>query len=243
MPVDIVAFGPHPDDIEIGLGATIATHVDRGLRVGLCDLTRGELGSNGTVEERAREAAAAAEVLGVAWRDNLAWPDGGIGGDLQLREAVAFIRRCRPGVVVVPHWEDRHPDHVAASKLLTEAVFRSGLRRYDVAGGPWRPDWVCYYCINDISAPSFVLDVSSAYDRKRQALRCYRTQFFAAGEGSVATRLTAVSFFQMIEARDAHAGALVGAAFAEGVVVKEPLVRPTLLKHPAPGPQAEDEAS
>ena len=239
MQVDLLAFGPHPDDIEIGLGGTVATHVDQGHRVGLCDLTRGELGSNGTPDARMSEARAAAEVLGVDWRENLGWPDGGIDGNArQVRAAASFVRRCRPAVVAIPHWRDRHPDHEAASRVLTEAVFRSGLRQYDAEGEAWRPDWICYYSINDVTAPSFVIDVSAAYQRKRDALACHRSQFEPAGADAVSTRLTAPSFLRMIEARDAHLGACAGLAQAEGVVVKEPVMRESLLKLTRPAPRA-----
>ena len=147
--VDLLAFGPHPDDIEIGIGGVVAKAARSGRRVGLCDLTRGELGSNGTVDERLVEAAAAADLLGAEWRQNLEWPDGEIGGPDQIRSAVECLRRSRPATVLVPHWEDRHPDHVAASHLLTQAVFKSGLRRFAAAGEPWRPDGVCYYFVNE----------------------------------------------------------------------------------------------
>jgi len=233
-PVDILVFGPHPDDIEIGLGGSVAAHVDRGSQVGLCDLTRGELGSNGTVAERVDEAQAAAEVLGVAWRVNLGWPDGGIGVAAHVadhvRAAAEVIRRTRPAVVGVPYWRDRHPDHESASRVLSEAVFRAGLRRYAAAGEPWKPDWTCYYFINDVDVPSFVLDVTGPYDRKRQALACHRSQFQPAGDDAVETRLTGSRFLGMIEALDAHLGAQIGATHAEGVVVREPVVRSTLLK-------------
>jgi bacillithiol biosynthesis deacetylase BshB1 len=231
MAVDLLVFGPHPDDVEIGLGGTVARHVARGMTVGLCDLTAGELGSNGTVEERRAEAEAAARVLGVAWRENLGWPDGGIGATPDhVRDAAACIRRRQPRVVAVPHGRDRHPDHVAASDVLTRAVFNAGLRRYDAGGEAWRPDWVCYYFINDAAAPSFVIDVSDSYTRKRQALDCYASQFAPAGSDAVATRLTAASFRQLIESRDAQFGARAGVAFAEGVVVREPVVRSSLLR-------------
>ena len=140
MAVDLLVFGPHPDDLEIGLGGTIARHAALGLRVGLCDLTAGEMGSNGTPEERLAESEAARDVLGAAWRENLRWPDRRIGKDpAHLDEAVAFIRRHRPRVVVAPYWSDRHPDHGAASALLTEAVFNAGLRRYPARARPGRP--------------------------------------------------------------------------------------------------------
>ena len=231
MHLDVLAFGPHPDDIEIGLGGTLAKHASRGYRVGLCDLTRGELGSNGTVEERLAEAQEAAAVLGAAWRENLVWPDGGIGDDTeQVRAAAEFIRRWRPGTVALPYWGDRHPDHAAASKLLTTAVFKSGLRRYSAQGQPWRPEWICYYFVNDSVPASFVIDVSAQYESKRRALACHRSQFQPSSSDAVPTRLTSPRFLQLVEARDAHFGALAGVAFAEGVVVKEPVLRPHLLK-------------
>lgn len=229
-PVDILVFGPHPDDLEIGLGGTIARHTAEGYSVGLCDLTRAELSSNGTVEDRHEEALAAARVLGAAWRENLGWPDGGIAGTAeQMRSAVDLIRRVRPRSVAIPYWDDRHPDHVASSEVLRTAVFRSGLRRYETDHDAWRPDWTCYYFINDAASPSFVVDVSAHYQVKREALDCYRSQFTAA-TGSVATRLTASTFRQLIESRDAQFGALSGVAFAEGIVVREPVVREGLLK-------------
>src|SRR5215210_4156338 len=114
-PVDLLAVGPHPDDIEIGIGGIVAKHASLGHRVGLCDLTAGEMGSNGTVEQRLAEAESARAVLGAAWRVNLRWPDRAIGGPEQIRSAVALIRRARPRTVAIPYWSDRHPDHVAAS--------------------------------------------------------------------------------------------------------------------------------
>ena len=228
--VDLLAVGPHPDDIEIGIGGTVAKHAAMGLRVGLCDLTAGEMGSNGTVEERLAEAEQARGVLGAAWRINLRLPDRALGKDPQhVRLVAGMVRRAKPRVVAVPYWSDRHPDHVAASELLTEAVFSAGLRRYGADGDAWKPEWVCYYFINDSAAPSFVLDVADHYEAKRRALACHVTQFRPAGDGAVATRLTSSRFQQLIESRDAHFGALAGVAFAEGFVVKQPLLRPDLM--------------
>lgn len=238
-PLHLLAFGPHPDDIEIGLGGTIALHVARGLSVGMCDLTAGEMGSNGTPEERLAEAQAARVALGAAWRENLRWPDRGIGKDPgHLEQAVGFVRRHRPCSVAVPYWADRHPDHVAASEVLTEAVFNAGLRRYAPSEGePWTTDWICYYFINDSALPSFVIDVSDHYDRKRAALDCHMSQFRAPDASTVATRLNATLFRQLIESRDAQFGARSGVRWAEGIVVREPIVRRHLLRGGAWGPR------
>ncbi len=237
MPLDLLAFGPHPDDIEIGMGATVALHAARGWRVGLCDLTRGELGSNGTPEERVAEGEAARAVLGAALRINLGLPDGALDPDAsdQVARLVACIRTHRPRTVAIPYWDDRHPDHVTASRLLRQAIFRAGLRRVEMAEAPWRPDWVCHYFINDAAPPSFVVDVSDAYERKRQALACHATQFAPAAAAAAATRLTSPLFMQLVESRDAQLGALAGVRWAEGFVVREPLVRADLFKgEPAP---------
>lgn len=230
MSVDLLVFGPHPDDLEIGLGGTIAKHAALGARVGLCDLTAGEMGTNGTVEERLAEASAAAKVLGAVWRENLRWPDRRIGSDpAHLEQAVSLIRRHRPRTVALPYWADRHPDHAASSALLVEAVFNSGLRRYRLEEEAWRPEWTCYYFINDAATPSFVVDVSEYYERKRDALDCHRSQFVRS-DSAAATRLNTPAFRQLIESRDAQFGALAGVAWAEGFVVRDPIVRTGVFK-------------
>jgi bacillithiol biosynthesis deacetylase BshB1 len=232
--MDLIVFGPHPDDIEIGLGGTVARHAANGDSVGLCDLTEGELSSNGTVDERRAEAEAARAVLGAEWRTNLKWPDGGIEPTAAIiRSAVSLIRQHRPRAIAIPYWRDRHPDHEAASRVLRTAAFKSGLKRYETGADPWRPEWICYYFINDGARPSFVVDVSRHYQQKRDALACFRSQFAPAGAAAAATRLTAPTFRQLIESRDAQFGALAGVAFAEGIVVREPVVLPGLLR-PAP---------
>ncbi len=227
--MDLLVFGPHPDDIEIGLGGVVARHADLGYRVGLCDLTAGEMGSNGTVEERLAEAEAAREVLGAAWRVNLRWPDRSIGGAEHVRAAAALVRQARPRTVAIPYWSDRHPDHEASSRVLTEAVFSAALRRFDPSGAAWKPQSTCYYFINDSVPPSFVIDVSSVYERKRRSLACHASQFTPAAGDAVGTRLTSPRFQQLIESRDAHFGALAGVTFAEGLVVRDPLLLPTLF--------------
>ena len=252
--VDLLVFGPHPDDIEIGFGGSVALHVARGFHVGLCDLTGGELGSNGTIEDRLAEAEAARAVLGASWRVNLGWPDGGpYDTPEHLDDVVRLLRACRPEVVAIPHWNDRHPDHRAASETLSRALFKAGLRRFRPHSSPrpwlaealaraaeapegtaWRPRCTCYYFINDEAPVSFGLDVSEVYEKKRQALACHATQFTQTGPDSVPTRLTASTFRQLIESRDARLGALAGVAHAEGVVIREPVLRTSLFDDRGP---------
>jgi len=228
--LDLLAFGPHPDDLEIGLGGTLAKHAALGHAVGLCDLTRGEMSTNGTPDERVREAEAARVILRAAWRENLGLPDRAIGSSPDhIRMVVELIRRVRPRAVAIPYWQDRHPDHESSARLLRDAVFNARLKRYAAEGDPWHPEWVCHYFINDAGPLSFVVDVSGHYEAKRQALACYTSQFSRA-TGSVDTRLNAPSFSRLIESRDAQFGALAGVRFAEGIVVNEPVVREHLLK-------------
>jgi bacillithiol biosynthesis deacetylase BshB1 len=229
-PVDLLVFGPHPDDIEIGMAATIAKHVALGHSVGLCDLTAGEMGSNGTVDERLEEAEAARRVLGARWRVNLRLPDRALATSQEhARAVVGLVRQARPRTVAWPYWVDRHPDHVKSSELVADAVFSAGLRRYEAAGAAWKPTWACCYFINDMATPSFVVDVSEHYETKRRALACHVSQFAPSGEGAVATRLTSTRFQQLIESRDAQFGAQIGVAFAEGFVAKQLLVRRDLV--------------
>ena len=236
MGVDLLVFGPHPDDLEIGLGGTIARHVAHGATVGLCDMTAGEMGSNGTVEQRLAEAQAARAVLGAAWRENLRLPDRQIGKSPDHALVIAaYIRKHQPRVVCAPYWSDRHPDHVAASALITEAVFNAGLRKYKAEGEAWKAEWICYYFINDGEKPSFVVDVSEYYETKRKALDCHVTQFQRPGSGASSassTRLNTPLFRQLIESRDAQFGALAGVTWAEAVVVREPVPRAGLFKTP-----------
>ncbi|HEY8550179.1 MAG TPA: bacillithiol biosynthesis deacetylase BshB1 [Vicinamibacterales bacterium] len=238
--MDLLAFGPHPDDIEIGMGATIALYARRGWSVGLVDLTRGELGSNGTPEQRMAEGEAARAALGAVVRENLALPDGGLDATdpHQVRAIVDCVRRHRPRVVAIPYWSDRHPDHEAAARLLRQGIFRAGLRRAETDAPAWRPGWVCHYFINDAATPSFVVDVTEVYDTKRKALDCHRSQFYAAGDGATATRLTSPLFRQLIESRDAQFGALAGVRWAEGFVVREPVLRSHLFREADPEPRA-----
>jgi LmbE family N-acetylglucosaminyl deacetylase len=148
-----------------------------------------------------------------------------------VRLAAELVRRARPQAVALPYWSDRHPDHIAASNVLTEAIFNSGLRRYRAEGEPWKPDMTSYYFINESASPSFVIDVTDYYDTKRRALACHASQFRPLATDAVHTRLTSPRFMKLIESRDAQFGALAGVDFAEGLIVREPLLRPHLLRN------------
>lgn len=229
--LDWLVVGPHPDDAEIGLGGTMARLAAHQLRVGILDLSRGERATNGTPEVRRAEAERAAAALGVAVREQLRLPDGGIGLDReQLGPVVAALRRLRPKVLAVP-LPDRHPDHGRAGALLDEAVFLAGLASYEVAStsaeppeAPHRVERVVRYPIHAQPAPSLLVDVSSHYDRKMTALMAYQSQF---GAGGAPTPLNQ-GYIQALSVRDAAWGALGGVRWAEAVV----LDRPPLLADP-----------
>jgi bacillithiol biosynthesis deacetylase BshB1 len=224
MQIDLLAFGPHPDDVELGMGGTLARHNAAGYRTAIIDLTRGEMGSNGTPPERIAEGDAAAAILGCEWRRNLGLPDRALDyrDPEQLRRVVTSIRDARPTVVAINWNVDRHPDHVNACRLMEEAIFSAGLRRYETELEAYRPTKVLYYFINDEAEPSFYVDITAYQGKKIESLFAHRSQF---GAGEVETRLNrAGGLPYLVESRDRLFGAKVGVGFAEGFVVKQPRV-------------------
>ncbi|WP_274651617.1 bacillithiol biosynthesis deacetylase BshB1 [Paenibacillus humicola] len=221
---DIAAFGAHPDDVEIGMGGTIAKQALAGGKVAVCDLTAAEMSSNGTVETRRREAAEASAVLGLSERSCLGLPDRGLTGSAeQIAAVVREIRRLRPRIVFAPYWHDRHPDHVACSRLVEEAVFNAKLRNYMPELPPVQVQQCYYYFINDTGDVSLVVDVGGIYEKKIRSLQAYRSQFAppAEGEDRVGTPLTD-RYIQRVEARDLLLGQAQGVAYAEGFAIKRP---------------------
>jgi N-acetylglucosamine malate deacetylase 1 len=234
--LDLLAIGAHPDDVELSCGGWLAAAAERGQRVGVVDLTRGELATNGTPEVRAREAAAAAEVLGLSVRDGLALPDGGLRADdaEQLAAVVGAIRRHRPALVVAPLPEDRHPDHVATGLLVQRAAFFSGLRNYRPdLGGAWRPGRLLTYPQRQETQPDLVVDVSAVYARKLAAVQCHASQLAGA-----ATPLTQPLGLEAFTVRDRYWGATIGVRYGEPyrlgapVPVADPVAH--FAAHPAP---------
>jgi bacillithiol biosynthesis deacetylase BshB1 len=221
--LDILIFGAHADDAEIGMGATIAKHTQRGLRVGLCELTYAEMSSNGTVDTRLEEAAEAAKILGVAARTNLGLPDRGLFVTAANIERITQeIRKFRPRIVFAPYWQDRHPDHIACSTLVQEAVFNAKLRKYLPDTEAVNVEQLFFYFINDVYEANAIVDVTDTYDKKMAALRAYRSQFIT-GTNNVATPLNQ-GYVERVEARDRIMGQKRQLTYAEGFVSKLPLV-------------------
>ncbi|ADU51475.1 LmbE family protein [Thermaerobacter marianensis DSM 12885] len=217
-PFTLVAVAPHPDDAELGAGATLALHARMGWRVAILDLSRGELATNGTPARRQEEARRAAEILGLAGRYNLALPDGGLDAlPEQVAALAAAFRALRPRLVLAPYGTDRHPDHEGAARLVHRAAFAAGLARFPLPLPPHPVERVASYFIHDTVPPSFVVDVSATYALKQAALDAYASQF---GPGGTPTLLNRPAFREVLAARDRYFGSLIGATYGEGFVLR-----------------------
>jgi len=219
--LDILVIAPHPDDAEIGMGGAIARFIDQGLAVGVLDLTDGEPTPHGTPEIRRREAAAAAEALGLRWRENLCLPNRSLEPTLTARRELAVvIRRERPRWLFAPYWLDAHPDHVAACELVEAARFWAKLTKTDMPGEPHYPPRIFhYFCthLRIVPQPSFVLDISDQWPRKLAAMQCYKSQLIEGRPQQPPT------LFDRIEAKAITWGWTIGAHYGEPFVCREPL--------------------
>jgi bacillithiol biosynthesis deacetylase BshB1 len=228
MKLDILAIGAHPDDVELGCGATIAKEVANGKKVGIIDLTRGELGTRGTAETRDEESANAAKILNVEVRDNMEFADGFFVNDKQHQlEIIKMIRKYRPEVVLCNAIDDRHIDHGKGSQLVSDACFLSGLIKIDTKlededdwQEPWRPKHVYHYIQWKNIEPDFVVDVSGYMDTKMEAVLAYKTQFYDAKSKEPETPISSKNFTDSIEYRARDLGRLIGVAHAEGFTVE-----------------------
>lgn len=219
----ILAFGAHADDVEIGMAGTIAKYTKQGYEVRICDLTEADLSSNGTVELRKQEALEAARRLGVQKRMNLAMPDRGLYmKEEYIQEIVKIIRTHKPKLVFVPFYEDRHPDHANCAKLVEEAIFSAGIRKYMPEIPPHRVQSLYFYMINGFHKPDFCIDISSYISDKIAALEAYESQF-TKGENGVITPLTE-GYVETVVAREKMFGKEVGVKYAEGFMSKGPLL-------------------
>lgn len=223
--IHILAFGAHADDVEIGMGGTVAKYAFAGKKIVICDLTKAELSSNGTIERRQEEAKKAADILGVSNRITLDFPDRGLFINQEaIRKIAHVIRKYRPEIVFAPYEKDRHPDHGNCAKLVEEAFFSAGIKKF-VTGfddSPYRPKQLYYYLINGHHNPDFVIDVSSVYEYKKKSLLAYESQFTKSAD-SVDTPLTN-DYIPSIEAREKLFGKDAGTSFAEGFMTRGPLV-------------------
>lgn len=217
MTVDLLAIMAHPDDAELLCGGTLARAADQGHRTGIVDLTRGELGSKGSPELRAKEAAAAASVLGVAERVNAGLPDGHIANtDATRRIVVEQIRRFRPRVVLLQYLTGRHPDHRVGSELVRDACFLAGLKNYPGNGEPFRPAKLCHALSfrEDPIKPSFVIDISAQFERKLAAIACFASQFAGVTQAGEMYP-TGQPLQDLITTQNGHYGSLIRARFGE----------------------------
>lgn len=222
--IDILAFGAHADDVEIGMGGTLAKYAQMGKKIMICDLTKAEMSSNGTVERRIEEANQAAKILGVE-RMSLNLPDRGLYmKEEYIREIITVIRTYKPTLVFAPYTVDRHPDHGNASRLVEEAVFSAGVRKYmENAGlGAHRVQNVYFYMINGFHKPDFVMDISAFMQKKIDSLKAYESQFVKS-DATVDTPLVN-GYIETVEARERMFGKEVGVTYAEGFVSKKPLL-------------------
>jgi len=226
MKLDILAFGAHPDDVELGCSGTLAKEISLGKKVGIIDLTQGELGTRGSVQKRYQESAKASEVLGISVRENLKFRDGFFVNDEKHQlEVIKIIRKYKPEIVICNAVDDRHIDHPKGSKLVSDACFLSGLRMIEteLSGKKqeaYRPKVVYHYIQWKNIKPDFVVDISGFMDKKLEAVFAYDSQFFKQGSNEPVTPIATKNFQESIEYRAKDLGRLIGVEYAEGFTVE-----------------------
>jgi bacillithiol biosynthesis deacetylase BshB1 len=218
--LDLLVIGPHPDDAELGMGGTLARAKAEGRATGIIDLSRGEAATKGTPEERAREAEAASRVLGLDLRRNLGWPDSRIMDSEDRRLQLAhLIRELRPSVVVAPHGNDRHPDHVAAALIVPAAVHLAGLKNSPLSGEPFKPRELFFYMGNEPFEAHLVVDTSGYIEVWEEAVRCYRSQF----TGAAASETVTPDIYRRRRGRAAYWGTFIDADYGEPLLARRPV--------------------
>ena len=222
MKLDILVFAVHPDDAELGCSGTILKHIAAGKKVGIVDLTRGELGTRGTAETRDEEAARSAEILGLHARENLRMRDGFFKNDEEHQlQVIRSIRKYRPEIVLSNALHDRHPDHGRAGELVNDAVFLSGLSKIDTELNgekqePWRPEMLLQYIQDRYIEPDILIDVTEFWDKKMESVHAFSTQFFNPDNDDQGTYISSPEFLKIIDARARDLGKYIGATYAEG---------------------------
>jgi bacillithiol biosynthesis deacetylase BshB1 len=224
MPVDVVLFGSHPDDVEWGAGGICLLMKKHGVSFALVDLTEGEMGSRGTTDERRIEAKKAAEFVGAASRENLGLPDCGLVDSPETRRAIAgVIRKQRPKLVMAPFWKDRHPDHAAAGRAVRHSSLYCTLTKLDDPNLPHKPSAFVYYLLHHYQRPTFVNDISTVYDDKLRLLRIHETQFSKTAEQLGLLPQGSGDYLFGLESRDRYFGSLVGVQHGEALITDRPM--------------------
>lgn len=223
MKLDLLVLAAHPDDAELGCAGTLARHASMGYKTGIIDFTEGELGTRGTVELRAREAADSAAILGLSARENLKLRDGFFRNDEEHQlKVIRAIRKYKPEIVLANAEQDRHSDHGRAATLAFDACFLSGLAKietYDDAGviqEPWRPKAFYHYIQSQLIQPDFVVDITGFWDVKIKAIKAFKTQFFDAASSEPETYISKPGFLKMVESRAIEFGHGINTQYAEG---------------------------
>lgn len=223
LKLDILVLSVHPDDAELGCAGTILKHIALGKKVGVVDLTRGELGTRGTAEIRAKEAAASAKILGLAARENLGLPDGFFQNDKEHQlKVIAAIRKYQPQIIITNAYHDRHPDHGRASDLVETATFLSGLRKIETSidgepQQPWRAELLLHFIQDEYIKPDILVDVTDYWDKKVESINAFGSQFFNPNwENEPQTYISSPEFVELIEARAREFGKVIKVKYAEG---------------------------
>jgi bacillithiol biosynthesis deacetylase BshB1 len=234
MTLDLLAIAAHPDDVELTCGGTLLKSRSQGHKTGILDLTAGEMGTRGTPEIRAREAAAAARILNVSWRGTINVPDSDVQPSRQHKLALArVIRELRPRAVILPYWEARHPDHYHASTLGYEGCFLAGLKQLPLEGEPYRPFKIVYCTSFEGMLPTFIVDITKQYETRRRAILAYRSQFRPAkSERKQRVFLAIDELDSRMDLLARHYGAMIGVKYGEPFLQKEPMQVEDLVNLP-----------
>jgi bacillithiol biosynthesis deacetylase BshB1 len=224
LKLDILAVAAHPDDVEIACSGTLVLHADKGLAVGVLDLTKGEMGTRGSAKLRMVESQAAAQIMGLAVRENIGLPDCFFQNDRESQEKIIQqLRRFKPEVVLCNAPQDRHPDHGKAAQLILDSCFYSGLKKIETywegqRQEVWRPKQVFHFIQDKYLAPDFVVDVSPFWERKVEALKAYESQFYNPQSAEPQTPISSERFWVFMEARAREMGHAIGATYGEGFI-------------------------
>ena len=222
MNIDILIIAAHPDDAELCCAGTILKHVDQGHSIGMIDLTEGEMGTRGTREIRVEEAQKSAEILGLKFRENMSFKDYFFKNDLEHQEAIVKkIRKYKPRIILTNAISDRHPDHAKASQLVVDSVFLSGLRKFETQNDgksqpAFRPDQLFHFIQNNYIEPDFVIDISGFWDKKKESIMAFKSQFYDPNSDEPESFISSKEFFHFIEGRHREMGHKIGVEFGEG---------------------------